>query len=99
MNLGDLFKTQKSSVSTHLAGRDVSGIVFNTANLRAGSVFVAIRGSRADGHSFLKEAVAKGAAALVVEDEALVPSGFDGLVHVVSSSRKELARLAAKWSV
>lgn len=100
MNLGDLFKSSSSvkSLSTQLAGRDVSGIVFDTAKVETGSVFVAIRGSRVDGHSFLKDAVAKGAIALIVEDLAEVPAGYGGFVHVVKSTRSELARLASVWS-
>lgn len=46
------------------------GVTTDTRSIAAGDVFVALRGERFDAHDFLDEAVAKGAAALVVHDVA-----------------------------
>lgn len=62
-----------------------------------GCVFVAVRGERTDGHVHLSQAVAAGAAVLVVERQEAVPPDFHGTLWVVPDSRKALARLA-RWS-
>lgn len=107
MNLHDLFGAKafspnstspSQSLGSGLAAREVSALVFDTRLLKKDCVFVAIRGGRHDGHDFLQQAVDAGAAALVVESTAKVPAGFRGYVCQVSSSRFELARLAAIWS-
>lgn len=99
MNLGELFKTDAGQqVPKELAGTVVSELSFDTRDVKPGSVFIAIRGSRIDGHSFLSAAIAAGAVALVVEDPSLVPNGYSGFVRVVPSTRQELARLASVWS-
>src|SRR5438105_5736160 len=54
----------------------------DTRNLQPGDTFVAVRGERTDGHAFLAEAVARGAAALIVEAGAAV-SGVPESVEVI----------------
>ena len=44
----------------------VSEIANNSSKVEPGTLFVAIRGAKADGHRFLPDAVQKGAAALIV---------------------------------
>ncbi|WP_413943313.1 UDP-N-acetylmuramoyl-L-alanyl-D-glutamate--2,6-diaminopimelate ligase [Bdellovibrio sp. HCB-162] len=76
---------------------ELSGI-FNDARLVVpGSVFVAIRGSKLDGHSFIHDAIAKGAAALVVEDRGTVPTEFSGFVLQVPNTREALDILASRF--
>lgn len=45
---------------------DVSGVAIDTRKLKAGDLFVAIKGERVDGHDFLADAKAKGAVAALV---------------------------------
>lgn len=49
-------------------GRAFTGITTDTRKIRAGECFVALKGEQFDAHDFLAEAVAAGAAALVVND-------------------------------
>ena len=49
-------------------GRALTGITTDTRKIRAGECFVALEGEQFDAHDFLAEAVAAGAAALVVND-------------------------------
>lgn len=76
----------------------MTDLVFDNRHLKPGCVFIAIRGTKHDGHQFVVEAIQRGAIALVVEDAAVVPASFEGYVHQVRSSRVELARLAARWA-
>ena len=48
------------------AGTPVSSIAYDSRQARAGSVFVALRGVNADGTGFAREAIARGAIAVVV---------------------------------
>lgn len=90
--LGDAWPTGKE-----LADRDVTRIVNDSTKAVPGSLFVAIKGIAQDGHDFLAQAVARGATALVVEDEARVPAGFDGAVVVVPDGRAALNRLSGAF--
>lgn len=57
-----------------LDARPIAGISTDTRSLRPGEAFVALVGERFDAHDLLGEAVAKGAAALVVADAARAPT-------------------------
>jgi UDP-N-acetylmuramoyl-tripeptide--D-alanyl-D-alanine ligase len=59
--------------------------VTDTRTLAAGDVFVALRGERFDGHAYLTEALARGAAALVVDDPSAIPD--DAAAFVVRDTR------------
>lgn len=97
MKLQHLFSILPGIPENAFAHIEVTG-VFNDARLvTPGSVFVAIRGSKLDGHSFLADAVAKGAAALVVEDRSQIPANFDGVVLQVPNSREVLDILASRF--
>lgn len=45
----------------------VSGVQYDSRKVEPGNIFVAIRGGQADGHAFIPQALAKGAAAIVYE--------------------------------
>jgi len=55
--------------NTDAAGGSVEGVAVDTRAGCAGALFVALPGSRSDGHDYLEEAVARGAAALLVSRE------------------------------
>lgn len=56
------------TLSASLAGpdRDFSGVSTDTRSLRGGELFVALRGPNFDGHAFVPEAEARGAAGAVI---------------------------------
>jgi UDP-N-acetylmuramyl-tripeptide synthetase len=71
----------------------VTSVEHRSARVRQGSLFVAIKGERADGHTFVEDAVGRGAAAVVAERPVPVPDGVALLL--VDDSRKALGNLAA----
>jgi UDP-N-acetylmuramoyl-L-alanyl-D-glutamate--2,6-diaminopimelate ligase len=77
------------------SGGEITGITTDTRRVRPGNLFVAIPGTRLDGHDFLADAVARGAAAVVVERD--VPRGLPVPVIRAPSSRRAYAELAAAW--
>ncbi len=78
-----------------VADRVICGVSTDTRAVGQGQLFVALRGERFDAHDFLEQAVAAGAAALLVADAAKVPAGVPAIV--VDDTRIALGRLAAAW--
>jgi len=76
---------------------ELSGLFNDARKVVPGSVFVAIRGTAADGHSFIPDAIAKGAVALVVEDRSKVPASYPGFVLQVPNTREILDILACRF--
>lgn len=72
-------------------------IDFDSRSVKPGSIYVAIKGTKIDGHDFLQTAVDAGAAALVVENKTRVPAEFRGPVLVVDDSRKALSEISAAF--
>jgi UDP-N-acetylmuramoyl-L-alanyl-D-glutamate--2,6-diaminopimelate ligase len=73
----------------------VTGLTGDSREVEPGSLFVAVPGTQVDAHDFLDQAVARGAAAVVVEREPAADPGVP--VVRVRSSREALAELAAAW--
>jgi UDP-N-acetylmuramoyl-L-alanyl-D-glutamate--2,6-diaminopimelate ligase len=71
----------------------ITGVTEDSRRIAPGMVFVAVPGSALDGHAFVEDAVARGAAAIVAERDltAGVP------IVRVGSARKALAELAARF--
>jgi len=55
------------------AQRAVSGVSTDTRTLQAGQLFVAIRGEKLDGHTFLERAAQAGAAAALIDRDCAAP--------------------------
>ena len=76
---------------------EATGIFFDARLVKPHSVFVAIKGHEKDGHDFLAQAIANGAAALVVENKSKVPLDCKVLVIQVPQTRKFLDLLASRY--
>lgn len=68
---------------------EIEGVSCDTRTIKPGELFVALRGYKTDGHKYIDEARARGAAAVVAEE------GEDTLL--VPDSRAALAVLSANW--
>ena len=67
---------------------DVSGVCWDSREVRPGDLFVAMTGFAADGHRFIPQAMAAGAAAVLCQ----VPPEGEGIPYVqVADSRRALA--------
>ncbi|MBV6418542.1 MAG: UDP-N-acetylmuramoyl-tripeptide--D-alanyl-D-alanine ligase [Steroidobacteraceae bacterium] len=75
------------------ADRAFTGVSTDTRTLRAGEIFVALRGPRFDASEFAAAAAAGGAAAVVVPSQQPVP----GAQIVVPDTLAALTRAAAAW--
>jgi UDP-N-acetylmuramoyl-L-alanyl-D-glutamate--2,6-diaminopimelate ligase len=73
----------------------IHAITHDSREVRPGSLFVALPGTRTDGHAFAREAAERGAAAIVAEPPC--PDGTGIPCLSVDDARQALARLAAAW--
>jgi len=79
------------------ASLKVSSICTDTRSVQPGSLFLALKGERFDGHAFLPEAARGGAAAVVVERRKL-PPGFAACPAIlVEDTRRALGHLAVAY--
>ncbi len=74
---------------------EITGIAYDSRRVSPGDLFVAVQGLHVDGHHYVGDAVAKGAAAIVLERGATVPEGVS--VLRMPSTRIGLAELAAEF--
>ncbi|OGP71834.1 MAG: UDP-N-acetylmuramoyl-L-alanyl-D-glutamate--2,6-diaminopimelate ligase [Deltaproteobacteria bacterium RBG_13_60_28] len=80
----------------HVSGDDrhpVPGVAYHSQEVVPGGVFVALKGTRTDGHRFLADALSRGARVIVTEQELAPPPGVT-LVRV-PDARLALAHLSA----
>lgn len=87
--------------SAKYANFALAGVSIDSRSITAGQVFVAIKGDRFDGHAFLSQAVANGAALLIVSDEKaaaeLVEDQNAPAVLVVDDTLATLQNLAHSY--
>jgi UDP-N-acetylmuramoyl-L-alanyl-D-glutamate--2,6-diaminopimelate ligase len=75
------------------AGTQIDGLAYDSRAVRGGELFFCVRGFQSDGHDHAPQAVANGAAALVVER----PLGLGVPEVAVSSARAAMAPVAARF--
>jgi len=84
-----------------IRGNDVAFDAVNTDSraIKRGDLFVALKGERFDGHRFVSQAAAAGAAAAMVEDSASGIQDTDTKLPliVVKDTRLALGKLASCW--
>lgn len=97
MRLDQLIKAIAPLNEVGAATIDITDICFDSRKVSPGSLFVAVRGTQVDGHSFLAQAQQKGARAIVFEDwPAEAPT--DGVVPIqVADSAAALGLLADQF--
>jgi len=74
---------------------DITGIAFDSRQVKPGSIFFALRGVNADGARFVPQAIANGAIAVVAETPA--PAGVTVPWVQVSHARAAMADAAAEF--
>ena len=89
---------EKQGEVTHRRGDmhvPVALLTDDSRQIKPGTLFVAVKGERLDGHAYVRQAVATGAAALIVQDPSVVPDETVPTVGV-RDSRRALGLLAAR---
>lgn len=96
MNLTELLQRVPTLETYGAMNREVSGIVFDSRKAVENSLYVALKGTVADGHSFIDSAVEKGAKVIVCE---VLPENFNPEITYikVKDSSKTLGQLASNF--
>ena len=77
--------------------REISSLVYDSRKIEKDCIFVCIVGANVDGHSFAREAAAKGAALIVVQKDVDISEEYDAAVIKVADTRYALAFLSAAY--
>ncbi len=75
--------------------REIRGLEYDSREVQPGSLFAALRGASLDGHDFIADAAARGAAAVLVDRDVPPLSGVT--VVRVASARRGLAQISAAF--
>ena len=75
---------------------DVLGVVIDSRQVESGYLFVAIPGEKVDGHKFIPDVFAKGAAAVLSEQQLEDPAGPYILVESTTKALRDLAEYYRK---
>ncbi len=98
-----IIKVYQISFGKFLQTQDIAvkSIAYDSRLVKLGSVFVAIRGLKTDGHKFIQDAIEKGAKAVVMEDDAALSDSFflhTGVMKVVvHNTRRALAVMSSRF--
>lgn len=85
-------------VRVHGAPVDFSSVSTDSRSIKPGELFLALRGEHFDGHAFVRDVLAAGAAGVVVDKAwAAENEVADLALLVVDDTRRAFAALAAAW--
>ena len=88
MELKEILKAITIKTILGDAGKDITGIEIDSRNVKAGNLFVAVKGTQTDGHAYIAKAVGNGASAVVCEN---LPDSPDSNVTYVQVTDTEVA--------
>ena len=74
---------------------EISSLIYDSRKAENDALFVCIKGTAVDGHSFIEEVVQKGVTAVVVQEDVQAPEGIT--VIQVEDTRYALALLSAAY--
>jgi UDP-N-acetylmuramoyl-tripeptide--D-alanyl-D-alanine ligase len=99
MTAGEILVPIKGSLLRGSRDRSFSGISTDSRTVGKGQLFWALKGETFDGHDFVKEAIKKGAAAVVVNKDwtSDLPANTRASLIGVSDTLKALGDLARQW--
>lgn len=96
MTLEELLKTLPEFQLHGDTAVAIEALTCDSRSVQPGALFFALHGTQSDGHCFIENAVAAGAAAVVLEDEAFAPTGIPWLK--VPDGRSAMGQLSARFN-
>ena len=99
MNLRKLLQGLNITASTGSLDIDVTGIVSDNREVKLGNVFVCYQGINVDSHTFIPDAIQRGAAVVIGEKriEALTAPAKQITYVQVPNGRRAMSLLSANW--
>jgi len=78
---------------------EIVSVQYDSRKIQRGDCFVALKGTASDGHGFVQDAIGRGAKAVVIQDESVLPDPLSmhmGVIKIiVPDTRKALAAMSA----
>ncbi|MCX7876637.1 MAG: UDP-N-acetylmuramoyl-L-alanyl-D-glutamate--2,6-diaminopimelate ligase [Melioribacteraceae bacterium] len=78
--------------------KEVDNLSIDSRSINKGTIFFAIKGQKNDGHNFVADVINKGVAAIVIENEKIVPDDllkhYDCVKILVKDTKKSLAEFS-----
>jgi len=93
MKLKDLLKDL--NYTGKIDEREISGITHDSRKVRAGTLFIAIKGQNSDGYEFISSAIKRGASAIIANGRSTDITNIP-VVHV-SDTREAMSHVAANF--
>ena len=98
INIEDLFDLSTAIIYNPDKYKPSVSVSTDSRSLKKGSIFIALKGNKFDGHSFINQAVKKGACTVIINKSRL--KDFDNLditIVAVKNSTIAYGELASKW--
>ena len=92
MKLSALVRHIDSKETCNFNDVEITLITNDSRRVRLGSLFVAIKGYKTNGHNFIKESLERGAVAVVSEEKLCIDSRIPQVI--VNNTRKALSNLS-----
>ncbi|RKY30923.1 MAG: UDP-N-acetylmuramoyl-L-alanyl-D-glutamate--2,6-diaminopimelate ligase [Candidatus Omnitrophota bacterium] len=93
MKLKEILKHVPDKKVSNFKNYEISGITYDSRKVKENYIFVAIKGTKLDGHNFIKDAIDRGAKVIFVERELLLPHDITQVV--VENTRETLALISS----
>lgn len=97
MRLRELLKQVKILNIIGDVDKEIDNLTYDSRSIGPNGLFIAVSGFKVDGHAYIGEAIASGAAAVVTEKECLCSMLADTTAILVEDSRAAMATIAANF--
>ncbi len=97
MKLKDLADAGSARIIRGSGNTQIKDLVYHSSEVSPGSLFFAIQGQTDDGKKYVKEAVRKGAAAVVISDNDINKISWDIPTLAAADVRKTMAQMSADF--
>ncbi len=97
IQLSSLLKNLQYECSIGITNRKISKVIYDSRKVTKDCLFICIEGANFDGHQYVEEVIQKGAGAVVVSKEVIMPEGYDVPIIKVNNTRYAMAFISAAY--
>ncbi|MCX7837010.1 MAG: UDP-N-acetylmuramoyl-tripeptide--D-alanyl-D-alanine ligase [candidate division WOR-3 bacterium] len=94
LKISEILKATKGEVLNNFSDFQITGISIDSRTIKEGELFIAIKGNNFDGHDFIREAILKGARAIIFDNPFKIENISNIPVIKVNNSKTALGDIA-----